>query len=100
MSTLILRYRDAFRAICCQHNATHQRLDVLLQAMGAEAMVTRRGRLQLPTPPWARAKEAKAAADAKARAPPRWLQVLLSRLRAPHAAAEVSPDKRSAEDQV
>ena len=86
------RYRDAFRAVCCQHNATQRRLDVLLQAMGAPPMEARRGRL-LPPPPWrSREHAAKAGEAAEARPPPpprwlRWLQVLLSRVRAPRASA-------------
>jgi len=85
------RYRDAFRAVCCQHNATQRRLDVLLQAMGAPPMEARRGRL-LPLPPWrARDHAAKASEAALARPTPprwlRWLQVLLSRVRAPRVSA-------------
>ena len=94
------RYRDAFRAICCQHGATQRRLDVLLQAMGAQPMEARRGRL---LPPWrareAREGEKEAEAREAASCPPRWLLVLLSRLRAPRVAAELSPGA-AAEDRV
>ena len=73
--------------MCCQHGATQQRLDVLLQAMGAQPMEARRGRLlpPLPPPPWRKCEHA----AEKKKAQPRWLQVLLSRLRAPRVAAEL-----------
>ena len=94
------RYRDAFRAVCCQHNATQRRLDVLLQAMGAPPMEARRERL-LPPPPWRRgAKAHDEAAQAKKPAPRwlRWLQVLLSRVRAPRVSALCPGD--AADDRV
>ena len=76
--------------MCCQHNATQQRLDVLLQAMGAQPMEARRGPLlPLPPLPW-RAREAAKEKEATARAVPRWLQVISSRLCAPRVAAERS----------
>jgi hypothetical protein len=83
--------------VCCQHGATQQRLDALLQAMGSQPMEAGRRRL-LPLPPPSRAREnAAKERRAAARAGPRWLQVLLSRLRAPRVAAELNPAPRTAD---
>jgi hypothetical protein len=65
--------------------------------MGSQPMGAGRRRL-LPLPPPGRAREHAAKEErAKARAGPRWLQVLLSRLRAPRVSAELNPAPRNAD---
>ena len=79
------KYRDAFRAVCCQHGATMERLDVLLQSMGAQPLLTRRAGVLAPggaAQHAARTEEAERKAAA-ARRMPQWLRGLLSRLRSP-----------------
>lgn len=95
------RYRDALRDVCCENSATQQRLDELLQAMGAAPLVSRRGRL-LPRgaveehEARATEREREACAAAQAGRLPRWARILLARLRSPLAIDEqVAPEPRA-----
>jgi hypothetical protein len=95
------KYRDAFRAVCCQHGATQRRLDELLQAMGAAPLVSRRGEAILPRAR-AAAHEARAAfaerRQAAARIVPEWARALLARMRTPQGMTQQCRD--SADDKV
>jgi hypothetical protein len=98
------KYRDAFRAVCCQHGATQRRLDELLQAMGAPPLVARRGEAVVPRA-LAAAHEARVAfaerRQAAARRVPEWARALLSRMRTPQGMAAQCQERRErADDKV
>jgi hypothetical protein len=102
MQHYLRKYRDALRAVCCQHGATEQRLDELLQAMGAQPMEARCGRVLPPGAADAHAARSDVAelASRAARTRPDWLLGLLSRLRAPAVGAAEQRASRAQDESV